>query len=349
MPVSLDSDVVEEIIRYLVPEDYCHTSNTQGLSDILACAKVCWPWCSIAIPLLWKRPFNSSIDENKKHQSIYNNQKVVEILLSFLDFHELNEMDPDDIRFLMPKQNDPRPLFQYASFMTCLNYGEMLSPLIGSQNLSAIARGLLRVMQQQGARLDCIITQGSYSFPNEVYSPIASPEFSMLISPIKIFNFHKYFPVKQFLPAVSNLCQNLGSITAQLHYLHTDRDGRAVINPLCTLIRSQRSLYELRVTDIKLFTPALMEAIATQVDHLRQIELYYADFSGCPQWNVLARCRNLEVLKMVACRNATSEMIAPLIATTFPHLTKVYLKSIFDNSAFEKLKEWARQCGILIE
>ncbi|KAF0445754.1 f-box domain-containing protein [Gigaspora margarita] len=89
-------------------ECYCMIFNNlrSNYNSLLSCSLVNRHWCRIVIPILWNDP--------KNH---FKDIRLIKVFLLTLNDEERTLLIPFKLTF----PNHPKPLFEYTSYITCVN------------------------------------------------------------------------------------------------------------------------------------------------------------------------------------------------------------------------------------
>ncbi|CAG8524844.1 4026_t:CDS:2 [Ambispora gerdemannii] len=308
--------------------------------DLFSCALVNNLWCPIAIRLLWRDPFSGRI---RKHQ------QCLKIFSLFLDEDQRYAIGVSDIYLYCQLQN---PIFDYPSFVTTINYGNMMAaiepvffhPLRREFDLS-IARAMIEVFLEMfvakgGGRMRSMILKSTIrGFRSTEYSIFACPKYESLLRPLTKLELAVQFPKNEIVSILTKYCNRI----QHLEIWMSDSSPKRIIESaenLATFIKSQQNLISLKVVDLANGASHVMDALSCQANSLQALELVNVNFAACPPWHGLAACHNLQEFRIAYITNITRTMVQPLLEAEFPRLKKVKYDFLWLQSRDEFLKEW---------
>ncbi|CAG8465161.1 13757_t:CDS:2 [Ambispora leptoticha] len=309
--------------------------------DLFSCALVSRLWCPIAIRLLWRDPFSGQI---RKHQ------QCLKIFSLFLDEIQRSAIGISDL-YLYSQFN--KQIFDYPSFVTTINYGNLIAaiepvfflPLRREFDLS-VAKTILEafldlfvVKGGVGRMRGIILNSTTRRFRTREYSFFAQPKYESLLKPLTRLELAIRLPKNEILTILTKYCTRIQHFEIWMF----DNSPNRIIESaekLANFIKLQQNLISLKVVNLDNGASYVMHALSYQENSLQTLELVNVNFTECPPWHELAACHNLQQLKLENIKKITRVMVQPLLEAEFPRLKVVNYGFLWPQSQDATLKEW---------
>ncbi|KAG9301206.1 hypothetical protein G9A89_012589 [Geosiphon pyriformis] len=301
-----------------------HSNIREDLISLYNCALVNRHWCTIAVPLLWSRPFPFGV----------NHVKILKTLLIGLNKDQRRELGDNvcsthNTNSTMEQESTIH--FEYASFLRYLDYGSMISAVhswLASNNFAEdddqvkqVTIALLNLFQQHDVKLHGLYFDAAFHDMSGLELLVGKLEHRSLITDIReLYIRGEDFPLGKFLCQIMHDCQSLASISAELPNPRNYLETAAINSALFNFIALQNSLTTLKIAYVTSGARLLLEAIGLHASTLKQIELREINFSGCSSWMALHNCVNVEVLNVLDANNLTASMCTPSSLAKIPGL-----------------------------
>ncbi|CAG8501704.1 11540_t:CDS:2 [Diversispora eburnea] len=328
----LNADVLREIFLKLADtNDLTGEYSSIGLRDLYPCIFVCRQWCSVAMPILWGRPFHFlrfSEDEPIPRTS----DKILEISLSYINLClAVIEWCNDLENIMRQKYGEESELTEEAEYLIlhtilklCFNKGARLSSLniliydfIFSDNDKDDKKTL--------ALTKCFVDKELEEF----FASIHSLEFNVMF---KVTN--------DLISMLSRICHKLNHV--YVHTLWSRRPDTQIVTEFgesfTALVSAQKNLSSFHLSKCKGYTHVFLPALSKCTKTLRHMKFEEVDFKDCKPWFTIAECNNLVSLQVIQCSNTNFEMIEPVINTTFMNISEALY---YGDGICNEFMEWA--------
>ncbi|GBB88136.1 hypothetical protein RclHR1_14670001 [Rhizophagus clarus] len=318
-------------------------------------------WCRLAIPLLWENPF----------KKVFNNHHFIENYL-----RNLNEYDKTKLNEYVTICDDTIPLFNYPSFIRCLNTTTVLfsvkrwiasietsttkeqhsSYFIRNTDLSVqifsftklIYMLLFQIFIENNINLhifEVVIYRGDIVYFNDAFELILqNPNFIYKIKVLKLYVNENTESLTRFFNFLHFNCNSISSLYFYFTYYPT------IEKSLSQIIGSQENLRKISFThsNHSLYQPLLSLKNPSCSNTLDTIIFYNIDFKNM---NILGEVFNqlnvLESVHIIYCYSLDSKFIQQI-----NNITKSFkLKSLFLSqiSYIESLKFLIQKSGYYLE
>ncbi|CAI2178657.1 9819_t:CDS:2 [Funneliformis geosporum] len=343
----LHPDILPIIFECLVK-----TCDQENLKSLYHCVLVNRNWCQNAIPVLWANPFRFLTEDRKA---------ITEVILMYMACLDENKKKELFLGAKIPKEVAKTPMFNYPSYLKILDYWELVNSINettrillkkidrtiifkydDAQNISTRLKSFVVDYIIENARINSLIVADHYrhgfTLESIDYERVADGRDGKFFENIRkldfVFDYQDIYEVFDWLPIH---CKNVKSLRIQMKY-H---------NPIALSMINKfiKELQDLKKFKYRYFYRSKEEtdcvpSISNHIYSLRVIEIRHCCLKGSNIIDEIAKCKNLEALRLISCVGMHFKVAEPLITADLPKLKDVEL--IGNESCCKEVIEWAK-------
>ncbi|CAG8605009.1 12608_t:CDS:2, partial [Funneliformis caledonium] len=348
----LHPDILPMIFECLVK-----TFEPEDLKSLYHCVLVNRNWCQNAIPVLWSNPFRFLTE---------NRETITEVILMYMACFDENKKKELFSDAKIPKEVVKTPTFNYPSYLKHLNYWELVNSMNETaRNLSNVkeletiqiserstylksvdAPKISKKLQSfvvnyiiENARINSLVVADHYGYGfilnSTDYKIVADRKFFENIRKLElVFDYQDIYDIIDWLPTH---CKNVKSLRIQTK--HHNQKSLSNINKFIDALKDLKK-FKFRYFYRSREETDCVPLISNHIYSLRVVEIRHCCLKGSKIVEEIAKCKNLEVLRLISCVGLYYKMAEPLITADLPKLKDVEL--IGNESCCKEVIEWAK-------
>ncbi|CAG8595273.1 5757_t:CDS:1 [Paraglomus brasilianum] len=276
-------------------------------------------WCSIAVSILWRNPFDP-----------------LPRLSSSLIYTYLNCLDTDAklrVRKILGTFEEKKLTYDYTVYLRYLHVAVLHKAVrqwssdtmgdVGQEVVFSMVGELFKLLVTHSSKIICLSVDVRDLCVSEIGSYLCiqvKPFPPAALSYLQEFICCGYFVKKSLFENLAKVAKNIKRMS--INHYQDDRKTVAA-KGFAELIESQNGLelFELSVSDPSKL--GFLPSLSTQAKSLTQVIFQGIDFGERIVLECLVECKNLERLFFCFCENVTERVIEPLTNTTLPKLRDI--------------------------
>jgi hypothetical protein len=249
--------LIEDCLRIIF------TELKNDTNSLYSCILVNRYWCRIAIPILWKNPYNL--------KNISNNNKFHNTIINFLPINSKQYLLDNniDIPFITSSSDNQSLLFNYISFSSHIS-SKFINNIIKSLLKNEFDLDKYKKLEKEIYKLFI----NNCKFIKEFYWETIQPLYkysgaSTCFSQLCVLTIDLQFVNSESLFCMSKICQNIEDL--RVHYYSSKRDSLGLIKFL-DIQRNLQSLYlHFKIKSVRKQSIKLSEVIERKSSTLKKL------------------------------------------------------------------------------